>query len=86
VLSDLSLALYEYQLELNADKTQTVGLGSAHLPEWIHYIRTFRIGVRPRRQREDIDSFFEQAIHLSDQNTRDNVLLFAVKRAAAFLV
>jgi hypothetical protein len=85
VLSSLSMALYDYELELNAEKTATIGIGHPHAPEWGHYIRTFELGSGSR-QREDIDSFFEQAFYLADANKRDNVLLFAVKRAAGFYV
>ena len=84
VLSGLSLALYEYQLELNADKTGTSGLGYSHTPEWIHFVRTFALTSRAKQQRDDLDSFFEHAIYLADQNKRENALLFAVKRAASF--
>ncbi|WP_440977854.1 RNA-directed DNA polymerase [Sphingomonas pseudosanguinis] len=84
VLSGLSVALYEYELELNAEKTVTLGFGCPHAPEWIHYVRTFNLGAKPERQREDLDSFFEQAFHLADANPRENVLLFAAKRAASF--
>lgn len=84
VLSGLSNALYEYGLELNAEKTITLGLGEPHAPEWINYVRTFELGSRSSRQRDDLDSFFEQAVYLADANPRDNVLLFATKRAATF--
>ena len=86
VLSGLSLALYEYQLELNAEKTGTYGLGCDHTPEWIHFVRTFSLTTKVRQQRDDLDSFFEHAIYLADQNKRDNALLFAVKRAASFAI
>ena len=84
VLSALSIALYEFELELNAEKTMTLGMGCAHSPEWIHYIRTFEMNAKPTRQRDDLDSFFEQAFYLADANPRENVLLFAAKRAAGF--
>src|SRR3546814_18658503 len=72
VLSGLSLALYEYQLELNAEKTGTFGLGCDHAPEWIHFVRTFNLTERGGKQRDDLDSFFEHAIYLADTNKRDN--------------
>jgi hypothetical protein len=86
VLSSLAAALYEYGLELNAEKTLTLGMGCPHAPEWIHYIRTFELSGKSARQRDDLDSFFEQAVYLADANPRDNALLFAVKRAATFSV
>lgn len=86
VLSALSIALYEFELELNAEKTATHGMGCPHAPEWINYIRTFVLNNRPDRQREDLDSFFEQAFFLADANPRENVMLYAAKRASSFAV
>jgi hypothetical protein len=86
ILSSLSTALYEYGLELNAEKTVTLGLGCPHAPEWIHYVRSFSVDSRKARQREDLDSYFEHCVYLADANPRDNVLLFAAKRAATFPV
>lgn len=76
--------MYEFELELNAEKTLTYGIGCVHSPEWIHYIRTFEMNPKSARQRDDLDSFFEQALYLADANPRENVLLFAAKRAAGF--
>ncbi|SFK54964.1 Reverse transcriptase (RNA-dependent DNA polymerase) [Falsiroseomonas stagni DSM 19981] len=86
VLSALSNALYEFELELNADKTSTHGIGASHSPEWIHYIRTFDLNQKKSRQRDDLDSYFEQIFHLADSHPKDNVVLFAAKRAASFTV
>ena len=84
VLSALSNALNDFELELNAEKTTIHGMGYDHSPEWIHYIRTFEMNDNPARQRGDLDSFFAQAIYLADANPRENVLLFATKRATGF--
>jgi len=86
VIAKLSAALYEFELELNGEKTLLHGLGCPHSPEWLHFIRCFELANAVRRQREDLDSFFEQSIHLADANTRDSVLLFATKRAASFKI
>ena len=86
VLSPLSQSLFEYELELSGEKTSIHGIGYPHAPEWINYIRTFVISDRAARQRDDLNSFFEQALHLSDENQRENVLLYAVKRAASFVL
>ena len=84
ILSHISSALYEYELELNAEKTIVTGVGFPHSPEWIHYIRTFELSAKATRQRADLDSFFEHAFYLADANPRENVLLFATKRAVSF--
>ncbi len=80
ILSQLSAALYEYELELNAGKTRLHGLGQPHAPEWIHFVRGFEVSASGTRQREDLDSFFEHALHLADENPQENVLLFSCKR------
>jgi hypothetical protein len=83
VLSKLTAALYEYELELNAGKTKVNGLGIRHAPEWIHYIRSFKLDSRRSRHRDDLDSYFEHALFLADENAQENVLLFACKRACS---
>ncbi len=84
VLSGLSGALYEFGLEVNAEKTSVCGVGLSHSPEWVHFVRNFEVSSRWQRQREDLDSFFEHAVYLADQHHRENVLLYAAKRAASF--
>ena len=84
ILSGLSEALYDFELEINPEKTLTLGMGYAHSPEWINFIRTYRINSKPSGQRGDLDSFFEDVINLADANPRENVLFFAVKRATSF--
>lgn len=86
VLSKLAASLYEYELELNAGKTKLHGLGAPHAPEWIHYIRNFALSTRTSKQRDDLDSYFEHAIYLSDENPQENVLLFACKRACSLAI
>jgi hypothetical protein len=86
VLAKISAAFYEYELELNAEKTSVHGIGFSHAPEWVHFIRSFAVSDREALQNGDLDSFFEQAIHLSDANSRENVLLFAARRAATFKI
>lgn len=84
VLSKFSAALYQYELELNGAKTKLYGLGFPHLPEWRRFIRSFRLASSVVGQREDIDSYFEQALQLAEANPNDNVLSYATRRAASF--
>ncbi len=83
IISQLTASLYEYELELNAGKTKINGLGIRHAPEWIHYIRSFKLGPSRSKQRDDLDSYFEHALFLADENPQENVLLFACKRACS---
>lgn len=76
VLAPLSQALFEYELELSAEKTAEYGIGRNHAPEWIHYVRNFSLSDRAGRQRDDLDSFFEQALHLSDANVKEKAIIY----------
>jgi hypothetical protein len=84
ILSLLSSSMYEFELELNAEKTLILGVGASHNPEWVHYVRNFQVSRSGRIQRDDLDSYFEQAMYLSEKNPRDNVLRYAVLRASSF--
>lgn len=86
ILSKLATGLYEYELDLNAEKTSIRGANHPPLPDWRHYIRRFTLSESRVKQREDIDSFFDQAVRLDAGNPRDNVLLYAARRAASFNV
>ena len=83
IISKLTASLYEYELEHNAEKTKVNGLGIRHAPEWIHYIRSFKLGSSRSKHRDDLDSYFEHALFLTDENSQENVLLFACKRACS---
>ncbi|WP_374600539.1 RNA-directed DNA polymerase [Brevundimonas sp.] len=85
VLVGIANALYEYELELSAEKTDTHGMGCKHAPEWVSFIRNFEPSPGTR-QRDDLDSFFEHALYLADENSKEHVLLFAAKRAVSFSV
>ena len=84
VLSPISSALYEYELELSGNNTNVHGVGYPHPQEWLQYVRTFRITSRKDRQIEEIDSFFTQSNFLQGRNEDENVLLFAIRRASSF--
>lgn len=84
IISAISSSLYNYELEINSAKTKVCGIGNAHTPEWINYIRTFNL--KSGNQDSDIDSFFEQSIYLSGRNPDENVLSYACKRATSFNV
>ncbi len=85
-LTSLSAALYDYQLELSAEKTTTHGVGVPHAPEWLNFIRSASLTANVGRQQGELDSYFNQIAYLADQNPRDNVLLFGVKRVVTFAV
>lgn len=86
VLSHLSSALYNFELDLNAEKTTLHGVGFIHSPEWQSFVRGFDVSSKTSKQREEIDSFFEQVCYLADVNLRDSVISFAARRATTFKI
>lgn len=79
ILAHLASSLYEFELELNNEKTTVHGIGIPQPSEWVHFLRGFSVSASVSRQREDIDSYFKEAMRLADANPRQNVLLFASK-------
>ncbi len=84
VLAAISTALYEYELDLNVEKTTVHGTGKRHSPEWLYFLKRFDVSRRLDGQRDDLDSFLEQAFHLADENPRENVVRYAVRRSTSF--
>jgi hypothetical protein len=84
VLSAISSSLYDYELELNGEKTAIHGEGLSHSPEWRNFIKRFSVSSTFDGQRDDIDSFFEETFHLADKDPRDNVIRYAVRRSTSF--
>jgi hypothetical protein len=86
VIAALSVALYEFELEVNAEKTEILGLGHPHNFGWAHELRAYEVSRYEKAQVTDIDSFFEKTITLADQNPRANVALYSSKVAATFRI
>jgi Reverse transcriptase (RNA-dependent DNA polymerase) len=45
VLAAISTSLYEYELDLNIEKTSVHGLGAKHAPEWMHFLKRFQVSL-----------------------------------------
>lgn len=86
VVAALSVALYEFELELNAEKTEIFGLGHPHNFGWAHELRAYQVSRYVKAQVTDIDAFFEKTLALADDNPRANVALYAAKVAATFSI
>lgn len=82
--ANIGAALYEFDLQLNDEKTAVHGIGHPASSDWIYFLQRFEVSQSTQRQREDVDSFFEQATRLADEHPRIDVLLFAAKLAVNF--
>lgn len=86
IAASLASALYQFDFQLNDEKTSTHGVGIPAAPDWLHFIRQFEISPQAHRQRDDIDSFFGEVMSRADQHARSEVLLFATKVATSFRI
>lgn len=84
ILSEISKALNYFELDMNAEKTEIMGVGETLTPEWIHTLREFRL--RQAGQQEIIQQYFKNALYLSDRNPKSNVLGYAVRRSRTFKI
>ena len=65
LLAGLSSAMQDYELELNPEKRFTYGVGHQHSPDWMNFIRKFKLAERLSAQEGDLNSYFEQALYLA---------------------
>lgn len=85
-LAALSSALKEFELQINFEKTKICSVAEIVDDYWTHQLRSFQIDKHGRRQRSDIHHFFELANDLARTNADENVMAYALKRAASVLI
>ncbi|MDX8457791.1 RNA-directed DNA polymerase [Mesorhizobium humile] len=85
-VSHIASAFSEFGLEINIDKTRVIGKGERFHPEWISILRGYRITGVTKRKNEIVEDYFKNALHLSSDHERDNVLTYAVKRSRSFKI
>lgn len=85
-LASLSQALKEYELQVNFEKTRISPVSEILEDYWTHELRRFAIDRSGRKQRSDIHHFFELAKQLAMKNSDENVMTYALKRAASVLI
>lgn len=85
-LAALSSSLKEFELQINFEKTKVCSVAEIVDDYWTHQLRSFQIDKHGRRQRSDIHHFFELANDLARTNADENVMAYALKRAASVLI
>jgi len=76
-----------YELDINISKTRTLGKRGNDRVEWVYELRTCQVSSRGvARQRGDLERFFTLALFYSEENEKDAVLKWAMKRARSFSV
>ncbi|HEX8167950.1 MAG TPA: RNA-directed DNA polymerase [Beijerinckiaceae bacterium] len=82
----LMRSLAEFSLDINVEKTRVSGVGERLVPDWIHTLNSYSVSRRTKDKRTVIRSFFQNVLFLSQENDRDNVITYAVKRSRSFFI
>lgn len=85
VAAALEAAMSHYELDINISKTRMLGKRAVECIEWVAELRACR--VRPGNaatQRGDLERFFTLALFYAEENEKDAVLKWAMKRARSF--
>lgn len=81
----LEAAMSHYELDINVSKTSTLGKRDIERVEWVSELRACQIRASNAKiQKIDLERFFTLALHFSEENEKDAVLKWAVKRARTF--
>lgn len=72
--------LKEFELRINAEKTEIRKLPNGIEPDWIIQLRSFQIRETPITQYNDIISYFSLAFDLVEKNPKEYVLSYVVER------
>lgn len=85
-LAALTRVLKEFELQLNFEKTKIASVAEISEDYWTHQLRSFKLDSVGKQQRSDIHHFFDLAKDLARKNADENVMKYALKRAASILV
>lgn len=85
-LGALSRVLREIELQVNFDKTSIRQVWDACEDSWTHELRGHEISSVPRRQRGDLNKYFEFLKRLARENKDENVTVYGLKRATDVLI
>jgi hypothetical protein len=84
ILSIIERSLSHFELDINVEKTCILGVEEKVAPEWILSLRTF-LPSRAKVGQEGIEEFFKAALHLAQENPRDQVMKYALRRSRSFV-
>jgi Reverse transcriptase (RNA-dependent DNA polymerase) len=85
-LAALIRSLKDFELQINFEKTDTCSVREISDDFWTHQLRAFQISSNVRKQRSDINHFFELAKELARKNADESVMTYALKRASSVVV
>lgn len=84
IVSKMQTAFAHFELDMNIEKTKVLGIGESLAPEWIIPLRKPYSRLKAITSNE-IEEFFKTALYLAQENQKDSVLKYALKRSRSFI-
>lgn len=85
-LARLVRSLKDFELQINFAKTTICRVEELEQDSWTHALRSIAIASDGKRQRSDLNHYFERARELSRRHTDDSVMVYALRRAGRVIV
>lgn len=85
-LARLARSLKEFELQINFDKTRICRAEELEQDSWTHVLRSIPIESDGKRQRSDLNHYFERARELARRYADDSVMVYALRRAGSVIV
>lgn len=85
-LAALSRSLKDFELQINFEKTTICSIQELTDDYWTHQLRSFEIATNGRKQRSDLNHFFELAKDLVKLNSDESVMKYALKRTESTVI
>lgn len=80
IISQLTKALSEFELELNPDKTRVIELPVEFEPNWVSNLRLYKFSSNKKKQKIDIINYFSKVFSYSRNFPNDFVIKYAITR------
>lgn len=87
VAAALEAAMSHYELDINISKTRTLGKRGKERIDWVQELQACKIRYdSDESQRSDLERFFTLALIYAEENEKDAVLKWALKRSRTFKI
>lgn len=85
-LAHLIKCLKEFELQINFEKTKICRVEDLEEDSWTHVLRGFSIATAGKKQRSDVNHFFELARDLAKKHEDESVMVYALRRVSSVIV
>jgi hypothetical protein len=75
-----------YELQINFEKTKISKVHEISEDSWTHRLRSFNIADSGKKQRSDLNHFFDFALELGHQFVDESVIKYALRKVSATVI